>query len=131
MICFCAESAFLSEFAYFDCMIILLTLIAVNNQTVLMKHFYIVKHFLQNEFLLNENICLLRNHHIYDQNVYFDIISCAFLTVLNMQYFHHSANSEILHVNFCYYYFLIELINCISDHMLDHDHEISSDNTSF
>src|SRR5438034_7210147 len=107
MICFCTESAFLSEFAYFDCMIISLILIAVNNQTVLMKYFYVMKHFLQNEFLLNKSICLLKNHHIYDQNVCFNIISCAFLAVFNMQYLHHVMNSEILCVDFCCNCFLI------------------------
>ena len=90
-----------------------------------------MKHFLQNEFFLNENVYLSENHHIYDQNVYFDIVLYTFLAVFNMQYFHHFVNSEILHIDFCHYHFLIRLINYVSDHMLDHNYEVSSDNTSF
>src|SRR5204862_2945895 len=98
---------FLSESAYFDCMIILLTLIAADNQTVSVKYFYIMKHFLQNEFLLNKSVCLSENYYIYNQNIYFDTVLYVFLSVFNMQYFHHIMNSEILCIDFCYDYFLI------------------------
>src|SRR5438034_5658913 len=112
-------------------MIILLTLITADNQTVLVKHFYMMKHFLQNEFFLNKNVHLSENHYIYNQNVCFDIILCISLIMLNMQYFHYFVNSEILHVDFCHYYFLIKLINHISDHMLDHNCKVSFDDMSF
>ena len=131
MICFHTESASSDEFAYLDHVTVLLALIAADNQTVSMKHFHIVKHFLQNESLLNESVCLSENHHIYDQNVCFNIISCIFLVVFNMQYFHYFMNSEILHVDFCHHHFLIKLIDHVFNHMLDHDCEVSSDNTSF
>ena len=72
-----------------------------------MKYFHIVKHFLQNQFFLNENIHLLENYHIYNQNVCFDIVLHAFLVMFNMQYFHHIVNFEILCIDFCYNYFLI------------------------
>src|SRR5436189_1684740 len=107
MICFCTEFTFSDESAYFDCVIILLILIAADNQIILMKYFYIIKYFLQNEFLLNESVCLSENCHVYNQNVCFNTVSCAFLAVLNMQYLHHVMNSEILCVDFCYDHFLI------------------------
>ena len=131
VICFCTEFTFSDESAYFDCVIILLILIAVNNQIISMKYFYIMKHFLQNESFLNENVHLLENHHIYDQNICFDIISCAFLAVLNMQYFHHVINYEILCIDFWCDYFLIWLTDCVSDHMLNHYHERDSSHASF
>ena len=60
------KSAFSDESAYFDCVTVLLILIAVNNQIILMKYFYIMKHFLQNKFFLNESICLSKNCHVYN-----------------------------------------------------------------
>ena len=87
VIYFCTEFTFSDESAYFDCVIVLLTLIAANNQTVSVKYFYIIKYFLQNEFFLNESVHLSENHHIYNQNVYFDIISCAFLAVFTCNIF--------------------------------------------
>src|SRR5436190_21724134 len=107
MICFCTEITSVNRSANFDHMIIVLTLIAANNQTVFVKYLYIMKHFLQNESFLNESVCLSENHHVYDQNICFDIISCAFLAILNMQYLHHVMNSEILCINFCCNHFLI------------------------
>ena len=71
------------------------------------------------------------NHHIYDQNIYFNTVLYVFFIMSDVQYFHYFVNSEILYIDFCHYYFLIRLINYISDHMLDHDYEVNSDNMSF
>ena len=130
MICFCTEFTFLNESAYFYCVIIMLILIAVNDQTAFVKYFHIIKYFLQNKFFLNENVHLSENHHIYNQNVCFDAVSCIFLAVFNMQYFHHIMNSEILCVDFCHNHLLIWLIDHVLDHMLNHYCETDSDHTS-
>ncbi len=81
---------------------------------------------MQNEFFLNENVYLLKNYYIYNQNVCFNIILCAFFTIFDIQYLHHIMYSEILCINFCYNYFLIWLTDYILNHMLDHDYKISS-----
>src|SRR6266536_2784615 len=99
MICFCTEITSADRSADFDHVIIMLTLIAVNNQTVSVKYFHIMKHFLQNEFFLNESVHLSENCHIYYQNACFAAVLCAFLAVSDMQYLHYIMNSEILHVD--------------------------------
>ncbi len=86
-----------------------------------------MKHLLQNEFLLNKSICLLRNYHVYNQNVCFDTILCASLAVSDMQYLYHIMYSEILCIDFCYNCFLIWLTDYILDYMFDHDCEVSFD----
>ena len=128
MICF--DLKFTSEnwLTYFFNVIIFLTVIAMSNETISVKHFYIIKHFLQNKFFLNDDICLLRCCHIYDQLVCFDVV--LFLSaVFDMQHLHYSVNSEVLSVYFCNHSFLIFLRECISCHVLDHDHEASSDDS--
>src|SRR5438046_1438814 len=107
MICFCTEITFVSESVDFDCVIITLILIATDDQTVSVKYFHIMKHFLQNEFLLNESVHLSENCHIYYQNVCFAAVLCASLAVFNMQYLHHIMNSEILHIDLCHNCLLI------------------------
>ena len=131
MICFCTESAFLNEFAYFYYVIIMLILIIINNQIISVKYFHIIKYLLQNEFFLNKNVYLSKNYHIYNQNIYFDIILYIFLVIFNMQYFHYIVNSEILYIDFCHNYFLIWLIDCVFNHMLNYYYKINSNYMNF
>ena len=100
----------------------------MSNETISVKHFYIIKHFLQNKFFLNDDIYLMKYYHIYDQFVYFNIIFFLF-AVSDAQHFHYFVNSEILSVYFYDHNFLISLCKHVSYHVLDHDHEVSSDDS--